>query len=336
MIDLKGHRVLVAGGAGFVGSQLVRELIGLGATTAVYDNFFHGTFQNIAQVRNDIELFIGDVLDEWALIDAFEKFQPEYVFDLVGDTYVPRAYEVPKRFFRINLEGTLNVLMACKTQAVKRALYVSSTEVYGRAQKPLMDEAHPFEPLNTYAVSKLAADRLCFTIYHEQKVPVIIGRIFNSYGPRETEPYVIPDIISQLSKGKVLRLGNIEARRDFTFVNDTCTGLIAALCSNIPNGESVNIGSGKAYSVKEIAAMIAELMGVTDFSIEIDPRRLRILDIDVFCCDNTRLGTATGWKPTVDIREGLRRTIQWYREAGAWPWESWIEGKVLGGDARRV
>jgi nucleoside-diphosphate-sugar epimerase len=336
LIDLKSKHVLVAGGAGFVGSQLVRELVKVGSDVAVYDNFFHGTHQNITEVRDKIELFIGDVLDEWALMEAFSKFEPDYVFDLVGDTYVPRAYEVPKRFFRINVEGTLNILMACKRSGVKRVLYVSSTEVYGNARQRLMDENHVFDPLNTYAVSKLAADRLCFTLFREQDVPVITGRIFNAYGPRETEPYVIPDIISQLTRGRVVHLGNIKARRDFTYVEDTCKGLIATMCSSIGNGESVNIGSGITYSIEELVDIISKLMDVYQVKIEIDPRRLRILDIDVFCCDNTKLRKATGWRPTVDIHEGLKRTIDWYRENGSWPWESWVEGAVLGGDARKV
>ncbi|MFQ5704936.1 MAG: NAD-dependent epimerase/dehydratase family protein, partial [Gemmatimonadales bacterium] len=114
MMDLRGENVLVAGGAGFVGSQLVRELVELGANVTVYDNFLHGTRENLAELQNDIAVVIGDLLDEWKLSQAFRTHRPTYVFDLVGDTYVPTAYDVPKRFFRINVEGTLNLLMACK------------------------------------------------------------------------------------------------------------------------------------------------------------------------------------------------------------------------------
>lgn len=330
MINLKGENVLVAGGAGFVGSQLVRELLVIGANVIVYDNFLHGTKENLEEVKGDIQIVIGDILDEWRLSQAFRAHRPMYVYDLVGDTYVPTAYDVPKRFFRINVEGTLNILMACKMFDVHRVLYVSSTEVYGEANSVPMTENHALLPLNTYAVSKLAADRLCFTFYQEHNIPVIIARIYNCYGPRETEPYVIPEIITQLDKGPIVHLGNIEARRDFTYVADTARGLIAALCSDISNGEAVNVGSNVNYSVKELVAIISELMDCGDYEIRIDKRRLRRCDISVFQCDSSKLQQATSWRPTVGIQEGLQITIEWFKAHGRrWPWEDWVEGTIL-------
>ena len=330
MTALKGETVLVAGGAGFVGSQLVRELLAIGANVIVYDNFLHGRRENLEEVRESISCVIGDVLDEWKLSQAFKEYRPAYVFDLIGDTYVPTAYDVPKRFFRINVEGTLNILMACKMFDVGRVLYVSSTEVYGEAASVPMKEDHRFDPLNTYAVSKLAADRLCYTFFQEHDVPVVIARIYNCYGPRETEPYVIPEIITQLSKSDVIYLGNVEARRDFTYVADTAKGLIATMCSPIPNGEAMNIGSGRAYAIEELADMIAALMDRQPYEIRTDPRRLRKHDINVFQCDNSRLREATGWQPTVDIVEGLKRTIDWFNTHGKrWSWESWTDGTIL-------
>ena len=189
----------------------------------MYDNFLHGHMENVEKIRDRIHVVFGDVLNEWQLSESFRTHRPDYVFNFVGDTYVPTAYDMPKRFFNINVEGNLNVLMACKMFDVKRVLYVSSTEVYGEAQVTPMDESHPLSPLNTYAVSKLASDRLCFTFNVEHDIPVIIARIFNSYGPRETEPYVIPEIITQLDKGPVVYLGNLDAERDFTYVSDTAT-----------------------------------------------------------------------------------------------------------------
>lgn len=330
MTNLKAENVMVAGGAGFVGSQLVRELLELGANVMVYDNFLHGTRANLDEVKDDVAIVVGDLLDEWKLFKVLRTHRPKYVFDLVGDTYVPTAYDVPKRFFRINVEGTLNVLMACKEFDVSRVLYVSSTEVYGEANSVPMTENHALLPLNTYAVSKLAADRLCFTFHHEHDIPVIIARIYNCYGPRETEPYVIPEIITQLDKGPVLYLGNLEARRDFTYVADTARGLIATLCSEIPNGEAVNVGSNVSYSVRELATVIAELMGRDDCEIRVDERRLRRFDIEVFQCDPSKLQKATGWRPRVPFREGLRMTIDWFNGHGRrWSWEDWVDGALV-------
>jgi nucleoside-diphosphate-sugar epimerase len=236
---------------------------------------------------------------------------------------------MPKRFFNINVEGNLNVLMACKMFDVKRVLYVSSTEVYGEAQVIPMDESHPLSPLNTYAVSKLASDRLCFTFNVEHDIPVIIARIFNSYGPCETEPYVIPEIITQLDKGPVVDLGNLNAKRDFTYVSDTARGLVAALCSDLPDGQPVNVGSGQVYSVRELAHRLGRVMGHEQIEIRIDERRLRRIDIELFKCDSTRLREATGWEPTVELDDGLKMTVDWFRSHGRrWIWEDRVEGTI--------
>lgn len=322
-----GARVMVLGGAGLVGSQLVRELLDVGCEVSTYDSYLHGSPKHLAELEGRIDEIYGDVLDEWALMRAFRRVRPRFVFNLVGDTYVPTAYELPKRFFRINVEGCLNALMACREFEVERVLYVSSTEVYGDARTLPMDESHPLCPVNTYAVSKLAADQLCKTFHLEHGIPVIVARIFNCYGPRETEPYVIAEIITQLDKGPRVRLGNLEARRDFTYVADTARGLMALLGSRIPNGEVANVGSGRATSVRELAVTIGRLMGHEQIEIEVDPRRLRRRDIDVFECDPGKLQRATGWKAEVPLEEGLRRTIEWFREHGhRWVWEDRVDG----------
>lgn len=327
---LADESVLVTGGAGFVGSSLVRELLKERAKVVVYDNFLHGVKANIQELRNQIEVVPGDVLDEWKLIETAKKFKVSYIFHCVGDTYVPTAYDVPKRFFRINVEGTLNALLACKLLKMKRMLYVSSTEVYGEAMHQRIDEGHPLLPLNTYAVSKLAADRTCFTFFHEHDVPVIVARIFNAYGPRETEPYVIPEIIAQLDRGRTVELGNVKARRDFTYVDDISRGLIAALKSRIPDGDVVNVGTGKAYSVEEIANRIGKLMGHDKISIRISKLRLRRHDINLFACNNSKLVRYTGWHPLVPLDEGLKKTIKWFRANGSkWSWEDFTDGTIM-------
>src|SRR5262249_33654326 len=158
--------------------------------------------------------------------------RPEYVFDLVGDTFVPDAYQDPRRFLRVNVEGTLNLLLAAGRADVRRILYASTTEVYGNAHGSPAHEGRGYDPVNTYAVTKLAADRLCATLHAEHGLPILIARIFNCYGPRATHPYVIPEIIAQLSRERTVTLGNLTARRDLTYVEDTARGLIAALCSS--------------------------------------------------------------------------------------------------------
>mgnify|MGYP003693730865 CR=1 FL=1 len=184
--------------------------------------------------------------------------------------------------------------------------------------------------MNTYAVSKLAADRLCFTYHKEHNVPVIVARIFNCYGPRETEPYVIPEIVSQLNKGNVVKLGNLKAERDFTYVYDTARWLIDLMRSDAPFGMPVQVGSDNCYSVEWLAKKIAEIMGVKNLKIEVDPRRLRRLDIERFQCDNTLLKKYIQVKPRCSIDEGLKWTVDWFNSHGKrWSWEDFVDGTAI-------
>jgi len=330
LLNINNKCVMVAGGAGFVGSAIVRELLHDGAKVVVFDNFLHGTLANLAEVRDQITIVSGDVLDTWRVAQAITEHNVEFILSTIGDTYVPTAYDIPARFFQINVLGCLSLLQATKQFGIKRYLYVSSTEVYGEAPTKKVTEQTELLPLNTYAVSKLAADRLCFTYHKEHGTPVIVARIFNCYGPRETEPYVIPEIIVQLHRGNVVRLGNIKAERDFTYVHDTARWLIDLMRSDAPHGQPVQVGSDNSYSIEWLAHTIANIMGVKDLTIEVDPKRLRRLDIERFQCDNTLLKKFIDVKPRCSIEEGLQWTVDWFRANGSrWSWQDFVDGTAI-------
>jgi nucleoside-diphosphate-sugar epimerase len=322
MQELNNTAILVTGGAGFIGSAIVRQLLSDGAKVVCFDNYLFGRPDYVAGLSGDLEIVHGDILDTWKLNLIIKAYAINYIIHCAGDTYVPSSYEMPKRFFEINVFGTYNVLMAARTNNIKRVLYLSSTEVYGKCTADKIAENAPLEPVNTYAVSKLAADQLCVTMHVEHRIPVVIARIFNSFGPRETHPYVIPEIITQLNRSNVLCLGNIKAERDLTYVNDTARAIIAILRSDISDGDIVNIGSGKPYSIEWLAYAIAEIMGVSISEIVQDPNRIRRNDIDRFCCDNSKLRFYTDWQPRIPIKEGLRKTVDWFYSNGfEWSWE---------------
>lgn len=328
MTSVSNSCTLVAGGAGFVGSTLVRELLARGCRVIVYDSFFHGSRDHVANLGANVLVVDGDACDRVRLVEVLEREHVQFVFNCVGDTFVPDAYAEPERFFRNNLLAAATLLLAARDADVERVLYVSSTEVYGIVSVDRrIDEGLPTAPVNTYAVSKLAADRLCYTMHLEHQIPVVLARIFNCYGPRETHPYIVPELITQLSRGRHVRLGNVHALRDFTFVEDTTRALIALMERASSDATPVNVGSGQAIAMDELARRVGRVLGHDSIEIELDKTRLRRRDIDCFVCDNTRLRELTGWRPTIDLDAGLRRTVDWYLQNGRrWSFEGGVHG----------
>lgn len=319
---MKDARVLVAGGAGFIGSQLVRELLRAGARVLVFDNLQTGCIENLEGLSSQrLQLEVGDLLDPWTIQTALGRFRPNLVYNLAAETFIPSVFRAPFRFLRVNVEGHLNLLLACRGSGVERVVYASSAEVYGNPEPVPLTEEHPLGAANSYAATKLAADRLSFTLGAEHGIPVAIARLFNAYGPRETERYVIPEIIAQLHEGGPLRLGNLGARRDFTYVDDTARALVALGDRRVPADVPVNVGSNHAHDIRDVATRLAAIMG-RRLELEVDDSRLRPNDIEHLQADNTRLRALTGWAPQVGLQEGLERTVAWFLDnGGRWPWQ---------------
>jgi len=328
-LNLEGKNIFISGGAGFIGSSLTRELLNRKANVTVYDNFIYGDQENISELAGDIQIVQGDILS-WKLQHTIKNHKIDYIFHLAAEPYIPHCYDNPEKFFDVNVKGTMKVLMAAKLLDVKKVVHLSSSEVYGTSKYNPMDEKHPLLPLSTYAVSKLSADRICFVWAKEHNIPVVIVRPFNNYGPRETQPYVIPEIITQLDKSNKVKLGNIEAIRDFTYVEDVVKGIVDLLNDNVPLGEAINIGSNTSYSIKYIANVISNLMGHKDIEIIIEDSRLRPLDVDKLQCDYSKINSLIEWKPTTSLKDGLRKTIDWFRENGrVWSWEKRAGGTFM-------
>jgi len=318
--DLHARRILVAGGAGFVGSALCRQLLGHGAQICIFDNLLHGSADNVEGLG--IELIQGDACDPDALAACMRSFEPELVVNSIGDTFVTTAYRDTLRFLQNNVEATHNLLRSAVRGGVHRILHLSSTEVYDAAGAGALDESAALSPVNSYAVTKLAADRLCATMSIESGVPVVIARLFNCYGPRETHAYVIPEIIQQLHEGNRIHLGALHAARDFTFVDDTARALCALLVADTAPGTVFNVGSGRAYTVEELVATLARIMRPEGITLASDERRLRVCEIDRFLCDNRRLHQLTGWQPEFFLADGLKKTVEWFEQNGhRWPWK---------------
>jgi nucleoside-diphosphate-sugar epimerase len=318
-MSLAGKNVMVTGGAGFIGSTLSRELLSEGANVFVYDNFLSGLESNLAEIQDRVTVIRDDIRSP-AFVDHLKQNNIQFVFNLAAMPYIPDCYDKPFDFFEINATGAMNVMLACKKAGVERVLQWSTSEVYGTARQVPMDEHHPIHPQSTYAVAKAAADRLCYTLHYEQELPVIILRQFNCYGPRETHPYIIPELISQLSVSNKLKLGNVNARRDFTFVSDAAKAGIALMKEPKAVGQVFNAGYGRDYSIKEIAEMLGKVMGHESVDITIEARRLRPLDVEQLHASYFKVHKLTGWEPKVSFEEGLQKTVDWYKENDSkWP-----------------
>ena len=324
---LSGKRILVTGGAGFLGSAVVRELCHAGAEVTVLDNFSSGKreyLENLTQT-NGLKILAGDICDQGMVEKSMRD--AELVIHLAALPFIPDSYHHPKDFFRTNVEGTINLLLAAsKAGTVERFVYISSSEVYGSAKSEPMNEDHPTLPPSTYAASKLAADRVTFTMSKEGAVPAVIVRPFNCFGPNITQPYIVPEIIGQASNGKgELWLGNVEACRDLTFVDDTARGIVLSAVAPRTVGEIINLGSGSAISIRELARKILSLMGKR-VEIRKDSSRMRPYDVERLICDNSKAKKILSWKPMIALEEGLRRTIDWVRGNSVHfqsPFENW-------------
>ena len=311
--QLKDKEVLITGGCGFIGSEIVKQLSLIGANVTILDNLSSGKEKYIKKFPN-VKLIIGDLVDYDLVKDVVKN--KEYIINTAALPFIPDSFHIPKKFFEVNVNGTINIALATiKEKKAKRFVHISSSEIYGTAKYTPMDENHPTTPQSTYAVSKLAGERVVFTMHKEHNFPAVIISPFNSFGPNITQPYIIPEIISQVERSDVIKLGNLNAKRDLTYVSDTANGIILSLVKEGIVGEVINIGSQRSYSIKDLVYLISDIMG-KKVSIEIESSRFRPYDVDTLICNYERANKILGWKPEVTVREGLKNTIEWSKKEG--------------------
>jgi len=318
MRQIKDTNVCVIGGAGFIGSHLVNYLIEeRNCKVLVLDNLITGLVKNI---NPKAQFKWHDIRDnENELTKFLVDNEIEYVFNYAAEPYIPECFEHPMHFFDINATSVLRVLNACQSANVKGLLQVSSAEIYGD-MKGKITESDPVEPHSTYGVSKLAADGLVQVRWKEAKVPAIALRQFNCVGENETHEYVIPEIISQLSKSNSVNLGN-NSFRDFLYAGDAVR-MAVELLEKGQFGEVYNMGSEDGIQIYDLAHLIGKLMGHEEVIINIDQSRVRPWEIWHLQSDNTKLYSVIESKSTTSLEDALNKTIKYfYANNERWNWK---------------
>jgi NAD dependent epimerase/dehydratase len=313
--DWSGRRVLVTGAGGFIGSQLVEQLVKLGAEV---QGFFRYTSrgslgwieQSDVEIRSAIQPTLGDLRDADA-VQAVMRRGTDLVFHLGALIGIPYSYVHPRETFETNVTGTLNVVTAARDHDVSLVVHTSTSETYGTATYVPIDERHPLQAQSPYSATKIAADKVAESFHHSYGLPVTTVRPFNTYGPRQSSRAVIPTIAVQALHGTTVALGHLGPTRDFTYVSDTVEGFIRAAVAAVV-GQTFNLGSGQEISIGDLVQLVGEILG-KQLEVEHDHRRDRpeASEVDRLVADNTRARELLGWEPTVSLRNGLRETLEW-------------------------
>ena len=306
--------VLVTGADGFIGSHLTELLLSLGyrvRALAQYNSFNSwGWLEGIKSPA--LEVVCGDVRDPEFCREITNGCGT--VFHLAALIAIPYSYVAPDSYVDTNIKGTMNMCQAARAAQVDRIIVTSTSEVYGTALEVPIPETHPRQPQSPYSATKIGADAIAESFYNAFGLPLVIARPFNTYGPRQSARAIVPTIISQIAAGaREIKVGDLTPTRDFNFVTDTCRGFVALAQTPGLEGRNINIATGTEVSMAETLRLIAELMGV-DVEYVVDPQRLRPSKSEVrrLCGDNRVITSLTDWRPEVSLKEGLRKTIDWF------------------------
>ena len=311
-------QIFITGGAGFIGSHLVELLLkkNYNVTALCHYNSHNELgwlkYCAINKSRN-LKIITGDINDD-IFCDNILKFQ-DALINLAALISIPHSYTNPRIYFKTNVEGSMNLAKSSLKNKLKKIVHISTSEVYGTAIYVPIDEKHELQPQSPYSASKISAETVMRSFYYSYGLPVVILRLFNTFGPRQSIRAVIPKIISQLlSDKKEIYLGNLKPTRDFSYVLDTCSAIeLAGKKTKV--GQIYNYGSGEEINIKDLFNLISEIIGIK-IKITTNKNLLRPKKSEVFrlLCDNRKFFLTTNFKPKFNLKKGLIKTIEWYKD----------------------
>ncbi|WP_137285794.1 NAD-dependent epimerase/dehydratase family protein [Halorussus salinisoli] len=304
-MQLDGKRVLVTGGAGFIGTHVTQELVEAGADVHVIDNMFAG---GEAQLPADASFTVRDIRSKELQEDVTE-FKPDAIIHLAALHYIPYCNEHPEDAFTVNVMGTRNLLRA--TSAVpnlESILYTSSAAVYP-PREGAMSETSDVGPIDIYGRTKLIGEDLLRLFAAQADTAAVTARLFNVYGPNDTNPHLIPAILEQVRDGaETIELGNLAPKRDFVYVRDVARALVTLVSNPQASYRAFNVGTGSTYSVREVVECVGTALG-KDLDVVQVAERTRETERPHLEADIDRIRSETGWTPQTELVEGIRRQL---------------------------
>jgi len=305
--------VLVTGGAGFIGSELVRQLAAKGSDVTVVDNLVNGRRENLLDLpQESVRLEAEDIRNTARMRVLMKDVQIVFHLACLG---VRHSIHSPRENHEVNATATLDLLWAARKAGVKRFVCVSSSEVYGTARSVPMTEDHPTFPMTVYGAGKLAGECYARAYHLTYGYPTVVVRPFNAYGPRchheGDSGEVIPKFLLRCMTGKpMIVFGDGTQTRDFTFVSDTARGILLAGMANEAVGQTINLGQGSEISINDLAGEVARVVGRSD--AEVLHEQSRPGDVLRLYADSAKARQSLGFQPTVSLQQGLTRLKQWY------------------------
>ncbi len=315
-------RVFITGITGFAGSHLAEWILRTKPDVKVSGLIrWRSRMDNIRAIEGQVDLHEGDLKDYVSLKKCLKDVQPDYIFHLAAQSFVPTSWRLPAETLSINIVGQANLFEAVLDLGLSPKIQVAgSSEEYGQVNPDEipMKETNPLRPLSPYAVSKVGQDLLGYQYFRSYGLPVVRTRGFNHTGPRRGDVFVTSNFakqIAEIEKKKrpaVIHVGNLEAKRDFTDVRDMVRAYWLSLEKGQP-GEVYNIGTGKAYAMKEVLDLLLGLSKVK-VKVEVDPARLRPSDVPILLPDVSKFVSLTGWKPEIPFSKTLEDLLDYWRE----------------------
>jgi UDP-glucose 4-epimerase len=323
----RGRRVLVTGGLGFIGSNLARRLVELGADVVIVDSLiaeYGGNLANIAGIEDTVRVNISDVRDEHSLRSLIRG--QEVLFNLAGQTSHVDSLHDPFTDLDINCRSQLSILETCRRENPEvKVVFASTRQLYGRPRYLPVDEEHPVAPVDPNGLNKAAGEGYHLVYGRVYGLRTSILRLTNTYGPRmrvkdDRQTFLGTWLRLAVEGGELLIFGDGTQRRDFTYVDDAVEAFLLAGATPAADGEIFNLGGDPPVSLTELAELLVEVAGAGSFRLVSFPEERRSIDIGDYFADDSKIRERLGWEPAVPLREGLARSLEYYRERGASYW----------------